>query len=268
MPPGYEFQIIENCLQCPLKTHRVFCHLPDETIKDLQRIKTTSIYPKGALLCLEGEEPAGVFILCRGRVKESTTSTAGKTIILRIVDPGDVLGLTAAVSGSAYEATAETLEPSQADFIPRRHFVRFLEEHPDAETRVVQQLTRSCQCAYEEIRCLGLSSSVAGRVARLILGWAENPLHPSKKQARQISICVRLTHEEIAQLTGTSRETISRILGSFKKRRWLRVEGTTWTILNKTAFSRLSQPVAKPASQTHNILCVDDSSDMLLLCNP
>src|SRR5215475_6178811 len=107
MPMAYNFQIIENCLKCPHREQRLFCDLPKDALLRLQSIKATSVYPKGALLCLEGQPPRGLFVLCTGRAKLTTTSAEGKSIILRVAEPGEVLGLTAAVSNSPYEATVE-----------------------------------------------------------------------------------------------------------------------------------------------------------------
>jgi CRP/FNR family transcriptional regulator len=192
-----------------------------------------------ALLCLEGQPPRGVFVLCTGRAKLSTTSSEGKSMILRIAEPGEVLGLTAAVSGTPYEATVETLEPSQANFISQTEFLRFLQEYPDVGLRVARQLTHNCKCAYDEIRSLGLSNSVPEKLAKLILQWAEHPLELSVKKPHETAICVTLTQEEIAQLTGTSRETVSRILAVFRRKGWLRVKGATWTILNRRQLESL-----------------------------
>ncbi len=240
MAMGYNFHIIENCLKCVFREKRLFCDLPDEALLKLQNIKATSVYPKGALLCLEGQPPRGVFVLCSGRAKLSTTSAEGKSIILRIAEPGEVLGLTAAVSHSSYEATIETLEPSQANFISQGDFLRFLEEFPDVGMKVAKQLTHNCKCAYSEIRALGLSNSVPEKIAKLILQWAEQPLDfPGRKKTDEIAIRVTLTQEEIAQFVGTSRETVSRVLGDFRKKGWLRIKGATWTIINKPALDRL-----------------------------
>ena len=119
------FQIIENCLHCRYREDRLFCTLPGEALEALQRMKATSVYPKGALLCLEGQAPRGAFILCTGRAKLFTTSAEGKTMILRIAQPGEVLGLAAVVSNTPYEATVEILEPTQANFIAQADFLRF-----------------------------------------------------------------------------------------------------------------------------------------------
>jgi CRP/FNR family cyclic AMP-dependent transcriptional regulator len=239
MSMAYNFRIIEDCLQCTFREQRLFCDLSPEALLKLQSIKATSVYPKGALLCLEGQPPRGVFVLCTGRAKLSTTSSEGKSMILRIAEPGEVLGLTAAVSVTPYEATVETLEPSQANFISQADFIRFLQEFPDVGLRVAKQLTHNCKCAYDEVRSLGLSNSVPEKVAKLILQWAEHPLELSQKKSNETAIRVTLTQEEIAQLIGTSRETVSRVLAGFRKKGWLRIKGATWTIINRNGLKSL-----------------------------
>ena len=92
MGMAYHFQIIEDCLKCAFREQNLFCDLPREALVRLQNIKATSVYPKGALLCLEGQSPRGIFVLCTGRAKLSTTSSEGKSMILRIAEPGEVLG--------------------------------------------------------------------------------------------------------------------------------------------------------------------------------
>ena len=181
---AYNFQIIEDCLKMCVSRAEPFCDLSREALDPLHNIKATSVYPKGAMLCLEGQSPRGIFILCTGRAKLSTTSSEGKSMILRVAEPGEVLGLTAAVSGSPYEATVETLEPSQANFIAQADFVRFLQEFPDVGLRVAKQLTHNCKCAYDEIRSLGLSNSVPEKLAKLILRWAEHPLELPCKETQ------------------------------------------------------------------------------------
>lgn len=234
------FQIIEDCLRCTFRENRIFCNLPHAAVVKLQSIKATSVYPKGTMLCLEGQAPRGIYVLCTGKAKISTTSSEGKSIILRIAEPGEVLGLTAAVSNTPYEATVETLEQTQANFISHQDFTHFLQDYPEVGMKVAQQLTHNCKCAYTEIRSLGLSNSVPEKIAKLLLGWAEHPLQfSSPRKSQEISIRVTLTQEEIAQFVGTSRETVSRVLGDFKKKGWLRVKGATWSITNKRALENL-----------------------------
>jgi CRP/FNR family transcriptional regulator, cyclic AMP receptor protein len=239
MATGYNFTIVEDCIKCSFREQRLFCDISHEALTRLQSIKATSVYPKGTMLCLEGQAPRGVFILCTGRAKLCTTSSEGKTIILRIAEPGEVLGLTAVVSDTPYEASIETLENSQANFISHNDFVAFLQEYPDVGLKVAKQLTHNCKCAYEEIRSLGLSNSVTEKLAKLVLQWAEHPLTHLTKTPGEPAIRVTLTQEEIAQLIGTSRETVSRALSIFRKKEWIKVKGATWTILNRQALQHI-----------------------------
>jgi CRP/FNR family transcriptional regulator len=237
---AYNFKIIDDCLHCTFRENRLFCDLAHDALSRLQNIKATSVYPKGTMLCLEGQPARGVYILCTGKAKLSTTSSEGKTIILRVAEPGEVLGLTAAVANSPYEATVETLEQTQANFISHHDFTQFLQQYPEVGMKVAQQLTHNCRCAYNEIRSLGLSNSVPEKIAKLLLNWAEHPLeHSGNKKPQEIAIRVTLTQEEIAQFVGTSRETVSRVLSDFKKKGYLRIRGATWTINNKRALATM-----------------------------
>src|SRR6185369_13975752 len=108
----YGLKILENCVSCPVKTKRPFCNLPPQATQRLHEIKSTAVYSKGTMLFIEGQQPRGVFVLCMGKAKLSTSSREGKTIITRIADAGDVLGLNGTISNVPYEVTAEMLEPS------------------------------------------------------------------------------------------------------------------------------------------------------------
>src|SRR5204863_2677217 len=126
MKSPYGLDIIESCLGCTIRQDYLFCNLVPASLKTLDSIKTTASYPKGALLFVEGQLPRGIFIICSGRAKLTTTSKEGKSIIIRIAEAGEVLGLSAAVSGKPYDVTAELLEPTQANFISRPDALDFL----------------------------------------------------------------------------------------------------------------------------------------------
>lgn len=222
MRSPYGLQIIENCVTCPVKEQRLFCNLPKDTLQALQAIKSTATYPKGAMLFVEGQESRGAFILCKGKAKLYTSSSDGRTIILRIVQPGEVLGLTSTIGNKAYEATAEILEPSQVNFLPKAEFLRFLAEHGEASLHVGKQLSANCASAYDEIRCLGLSASSTEKLARMLLSWAAPEMKPGTNEAR---VTLSLTHEEIAQMIGASRETVTRIFSTLKKKNLVSIKG-------------------------------------------
>lgn len=235
MSSPYGLQITENCLICKLRQSGFFCDLPKASLEHLEKIKYASAFPQGAVLFVEGQAPRGIYIVCSGRVKLTTTSRDGKTLILRIAQAGEVLGLHGTVSGKPYELTAETLQPCQLDFIKREDFLKFLQNHADACLNAAQHLSENCQTAYEMIRSLGLSHSVSEKLARLLLEWASD----GETTKDGIRIKISLTHEEIAQLIGTSRETVTRVLGEFRDKELAQLRGSTLLIRNKTALEKL-----------------------------
>src|SRR6516165_12034128 len=169
MRAPYGLEIIESCMNCPHREERLFCNLPAASVQKLSAITSPASYPKTAMLFVEGQSPRGVFILCSGRVKLSTTSADGKTLIVRIAEPGEVLGLPATVTEKPYELTAEVIEPTQANFIPRQEFLNFLREHGEVGLRVAQQLGETYHSAIAEMRTIGLSHSVGQKLARFLL---------------------------------------------------------------------------------------------------
>src|SRR6266567_7197769 len=238
MPAPYGLNIIDNCLTCPVREEQLFCNLSPLAVQKLNDIKSTAIYPKSAMLFLEGQQPRGSVRLCAGNAKLSTSSSEGKTIIIKVSEPGDVLGLNATISGRPYEVTAEMIEPGQANFISRDALLHFLREHGEVALRVAEQLSRNYYSAYEEIRTLGLTSSPAEKFAKLLLSWDSG-----KKQtngSKQIKLT--LTHEEIAEMIGTTRETVSRLFSDFKKKQLLQLKGSNLVVRNKPALEKMVHP--------------------------
>src|SRR6202158_4659768 len=152
MRSPYGMEIIESCLACKMRAEHIFCDLPPAALQSFENIKYATAYPKGAVLFVEGQAPRGIFVLCKGCVKLSICSTDGKTLILKIAEPGEVLGLSATVSGRPYELTAETIDPCQVNFVKREHCLRFLHEHSEACFRAAEQLSDNYNTACHEIR--------------------------------------------------------------------------------------------------------------------
>ena len=237
MRAPYGLEIIESCLTCPHREERLFCDLSGPALKQLASITSPASYPKGATLYVEGQSPRGVFILCSGRVKLSTSSADGRTLILRIAESGDVLGMPGTLTGKPYELTADVLEPTQANFIHRQDFLNFLREHGEAALSVAQQLGEIYHSAVAEMRNIGLSHSVAEKLARFLLDLSTQPAN--EKEAK---LTLTLTHEEIAQIIGASRETVTRAFTDFKKKEFLQVRGSAVIIKNRAALESLLAP--------------------------
>jgi len=231
----YGLPIVDNCVGCKLRSNNSFCALSQTAVQDLDDIKHVSCVPEGSVVFLEGQDARGVYILCQGRAKLTTTNAEGKSMILKIAEPGAILGLHACLSGNPYEVTVETLQPAQLVFIRRADFLRLMNLHPDACLRAAEHIARDCQSAYELIRSIGLSHSVSEKLARLLLQWSTD----ARVVDGTIRLKLALTHEEMAQLIGTSRETVTRTLSEFKKQRVLEVTGSTLLIRNKAALEKL-----------------------------
>src|SRR5215472_13394106 len=235
MRAPYGLNILDNCLTCPVREEHLFCNLSPLALHKLNEIKSTAIYPKSAVLFIEGQQPRGVFVLCNGKAKLSTSSSEGKTLITKISNAGDVLGLNAAISNHPYEVTAEMIEPGQANFISRDALMQFLKEYGEVALRIAQQLSRNYYAAHEEIRTLGLAGSPAEKFAKLLLSWEAET--SAANGAYQIKLT--LTHEEIAEMMGTTRETVSRLFSDFKKKQLLQVKGSTLVIRDKQALEKI-----------------------------
>ena len=233
----YGLEIIDSCVSCPYREDRLFCDLPHAALKRLAAITSVSFYPKGATLFVEGQPGRGIFILCTGRVKLSISSLDGKTLIVRLSEPGEVLGLPATVTETPYELTAEVVEPTQANFVSRQDFLGFLREYGEVAVRVAQQLGQTYHRAISEMRTIGLSRSAEEKVARFILTLTAD----QKSEKGLVKTKLTLTHEDIAQMIGTSRETVTRVFADFRKKNFLTLEGSTLTLKDRAGLERLVQ---------------------------
>jgi len=217
-----DLHVQDNCENCDRPNRGFLCKVPQEDLKRFEEIKVTKVYPKGTILFVEGQPSTAVYMLCQGKVKLSTCSREGKIIILDIVEPGDVLGLSAALSGAEYEATAEVLELCQVNYVRTPDLLHFLRQNPEATLNAARQLSRNYQTAYRQVCSLGLSDSVVDKLARLFLDWCGNGNNGSES----IHLKNFFTHEDMAEMIGTSRETVTRALKYFRDHELVSLKGS------------------------------------------
>jgi CRP/FNR family transcriptional regulator, cyclic AMP receptor protein len=198
----------------------------------------------------EGDAARNVFVICFGQVKISSTSRDGKTMILKIAGPGDVMGLSAVLANVPHEVTAEAIEPCQVKTVRKQEFVDFLGRHGIASMHAAQSLSGEYLTVFHDAKRLALSGSAAGRLARLLLDWGRS----SANGKPEIRFTMALTHEEIANMAGTSRETVTRLLNQFRRDQWITIKGSSLTIVKPdqarptgTADRGAEQQLAKPA---------------------
>lgn len=219
----------------PKDADKTIGNLPPAIAEAVEQAALTTTYPTGAVLFAEGQTQRGIFIVRRGRVKLSVCGSDGRTLILRMVESGSMLGVASAISARPYEATAETQEPAEISFLRQSDLLRLMRLHGEIALWVTQQISRDYNCTCREIRDLMLSDSASEKLARLLVGWLDSSV--DSKQPGHVKMA--LTHEEIGQMIGTSRETVSRLFAGFKKQNLIQQNGATLVIPNRLALESL-----------------------------
>jgi CRP/FNR family transcriptional regulator len=212
----------------------LFCELSPDSLKELDDIIEPITFAKGATLFAQGQRSCGVFVLGTGRIKLTSVSGNGSVNLFAIAKLGGVVGLSATVSGRPHVATATTTEVTQTVHIRRDSFLKFIHRHGDAAIRVAQVLAELYDVAQEERRSSLFRASTAQRLARFVLSLsAQLP-----EDCGQLH--VGLTHEEIGNIIGTARETVSRTLGVLKNRKILVLRCSKLIIHNRSALRNIA----------------------------
>jgi CRP/FNR family transcriptional regulator len=232
----YNLEIIESCVGCRACKVGFFCRFSPSVLRSLNAVSHHTIMPPSAVLFVEGQTPRGIYVICSGIVKLSTSSKEGKVLILKQAVAGEVLGLSASISGTNYEMTAETACPCQLNFVSRQDLITLLQNQSEAGVHAAEALSREFQGAYRDIHDLLLARSSSGKLARLLLSCAP----PVVEQRDERPLRPVMTHEEMAQRIGSSRETVTRLLSELKKKKLIRPAGGSLVIRNRTGLQALT----------------------------
>jgi CRP/FNR family transcriptional regulator len=189
-----------------------------------------SLHGRGKVLFAEGEPARGIYILRTGSAAVSISSSEGRIVIPRIAQAGDVLGLNSVLRSSPYDATVKTLEPCRTDFIPRVELLELIESSHAGARAVLKLLSHELTELAERTRSLLLPSNTSARLAKLLLDWSR----------KSVQIERVFTHEEIAQMIGSSRETVSRLLTSMGRRKIIQITSDSILIRDCAALEKLA----------------------------
>ena len=223
----------ESCLTCKDRHEEWFCNLSPQALAEFDALGTHITVPSGGTLFFETQPARSVYILCSGHVKLTTSSKDGKTLLVRIARPGDVLGLSAAIAGTPYEITAQTLDPAQVKSFQRQDFLCFIERYIEGSIHTAKMLNKEYREALSDAVRLALSNSIAARVARLLLAMTADQDGPKPR------FNMSLTHEDLANMLGTTRESVTRVLSEMKRKEIIAIQGVSLTILRKSALELL-----------------------------
>jgi len=218
----------------------------NQFVRALEPIKTPVNFPKHSTLFEEGRLPDGIYILLRGKAKLSVDLKGGRTLILGIAQSGEVLGLSAIMSGKPAEFTVETLTPAQFSYVERKEFLRLLEEHCELCVLVVEVLSHQLREAVEMIHYSSGSQPAAEKLAGLLLSWVASD---GEVTNLGIELKLSLTQEEIGQMIGVSRETVSRLLAGLEKEEILSLDGSHLRVLRRDALEAAARPADAPARE-------------------
>lgn len=227
---------LSDCCNCEYRSLRIFCNLSPDALEDFSSLGMQVRLPKGAILFQEDDPGDSLSVICEGQVKLSCTSREGKTLILKIAVPGDLLGLGAILSNSPHEVTAEAIEPTLIKNLRRNDFLAFLEHHGEASVHAAKSLAAEYKAAFFDARRLALSPSAPGRLASVLLEWGRN----AACGKTHMQFTMSLTHEDLANMAGTSRETVTRVLGRLQKEKLIKIHGSSFTILDPEKLSFFS----------------------------
>ena len=211
---------------------------PLRAIVGIERaVRSRNCY-RSTVLFSEGRAAQGVYVLCTGSAKVSICSAEGKKLIMRIARPGDVLGLYAGLTGRPFEATAEMVEPGRVGFVSRQDLLTLISKQESFGLGLVQLFSEQFREFVDHTRMLQLSESATEKLARLILKWSRDF---GELTTGGIRLQILLTHEEIAQLIGASRETVTRLFSVLKRDRIIGLRGGLMVIRDSAALASMAQ---------------------------
>jgi CRP/FNR family transcriptional regulator, cyclic AMP receptor protein len=189
-----------------------------------------SLHGRGAILFAESEPARGVYILRTGRATVSISSSEGRIVMLRLAQPGDVLGLNTVLRNSSYDTTVKALEPCRTDFISRAQLKELIETSLAATQAISRLLSHELAELTERTRLLLLSQTANARLAKLMLEW-------SRKSERIDRV---FTHEEIAEMICSSRETVTRLLAGMNRRKVIQITSDSFLVRDGAALERMA----------------------------
>lgn len=218
-----------------LKNIRLFDGISPSDMQEMEKITRMEEVKKREPLYLTGDPSRNVYLLKRGRVKIANTAPSGKEVTFDILEAGEVFGELDAMEDAPRSTSAEALDDALICVIPRRDFDQYLAMHPTVMfklTKLIGLRLKKIQSRVEDL----VFRDVPARLAHLLseLGKTEGV---AGKQG--IRLKVKLTHQEMANLIGCSRETVSTTMGQLRDQGLIQMDGRTITIVNEKGLSKL-----------------------------
>ena len=218
-----------------LKNIRLFDGISPSDMQEMEKITRMEEVKKRQPLYLTGDPSRNVYLLKRGHVKIANTAPSGKEVTFDILEPGEVFGELDAMEDAPRSTSAETLDDALICVIPRKDFDQYLAMHPNMTiklTKLIGLRLKKIQSRVEDL----VFRDVPARLAHLLSELSKTEGVADKQGIR---LKVKLTHQEMANLIGCSRETVSTTMGQFRDDGLIQMDGRTITIVNEKGLSKL-----------------------------
>lgn len=226
---------LQNTKLWYLKHIHLFKGLSPAEMQEMDRITRMQQFRKRQPIYLTGEPSTTVYLLKKGRVKLGESDASGKQVTFEILEAGEIFGELEVLVGSRRETQAEALEDVLICAIRREDFDRYVREHPDLSvklTKLIGLRLRKIRSRVEDL----VFRDVPARLAHMLLELSQTE---GVAESTWIRLRAKLTHQELANLIGSTRETVSHTLGHFRDQGLIRIDGRSIMILDPYRLSRL-----------------------------
>lgn len=217
-----------------LRTIPIFADLDENTLQIINKSGSVKSYEKNVIILSEQEAGYSLFFIIEGKVKV-LRSDEHKEIIISILGEGDFFGEMSILDGLGRSATIMSIEKSKLFILNRNDFLNILYSNPAVSINLLKELSIRLRNATNKIKTLSLKDA-EGKIAMVLLQIADDV---GKIRKGVVEIENLPNQQELANMAGTSRETISRTLHSFAKKGLIEIEGSTVRLLNYEEFQKL-----------------------------
>jgi len=219
---------LPGCATCSNRRAGWFCALGSSVLADFELATSSLSVPAEVSLYTQGEDARCLYLICDGYFKLTMGRAEEQKIIVRMAGPGTLLGLYAALSRGAYEVSAVSLTTAQLRVVEREWFLNFLGNHQEVPANAMQCICEEYRFVLQDLRRFALSETVAVRLSRLLLELCQQIGEQADGGKRRFPLL--LTHEEMGSMIGASRETVTRVIGEFRKEGWISIQDALMTI--------------------------------------
>ncbi|MBI5854934.1 MAG: Crp/Fnr family transcriptional regulator [Nitrospirae bacterium] len=227
------------CRVCPVRGESPVCRIAEADLDAFGRLLHRFEYQPRQVVFYEGHPCLGIYVLCAGKAKLTTSSSRGHRRIVRLVGAGELIECNGFSEGAVHEVTCETLEPSRLCLINRQGYLALLEKYPSFAVELLQLVSRRVMTTTFGRERIPFCKTTE-RLAALLIHLSRRFGHRSSEG---LALGIRLTREELGELIGAAPETVIRLISRFKRERLVGITGEEILLLKPERLSKIASPL-------------------------